>query len=476
MFDFQVFHVGVSDVGPELEILFPNVPFITIGNNQFLLTVDAVGLIIGYNLLGQKQNEEKVMIMKKGLVIVLILVSICSFLWAKGTAESAESNKEITVMVPPWAEPSPELLQEFVDETGISVVMNIVGWDDIRNKVAIAAVANTAPADVIEVDWSWTGEFGAADWFEPIELSDEEIADYLTLDSFTYDGKLIGLPYANDYRLGYYNTADFSAVGYEEAPDTWDEMIQALKEIKAAGIKDYPMAITLSATEAATTSFFWFTLSNFGPVFNEDFSLNEENALASMKLLKKLISEDGLIDPANINMKDIEVYEKFTTNSTSLMIGPTYFVGRIHNPELSNVVEESKPTLVPGNGDVKSASFALPEGIGVSKFSKNKEAAITFAKWYTSPEVQLSLYEENGNIPTRRSALQSLIDNGLLIDGDVMLEQGDYIVSPFPGGIPNWYAELSNVIYNNINKMAQGDISPEAAVETISARLDELRK
>ena len=414
---------------------------------------------------------------KRVVVIMMVLISLCSVIWASGVDETTESaKKEITVMVPPWAEPSAELLQEFEDETGISVVMNIVGWDDIRNKVAIAAVANTAPADVIEVDWSWTGEFGAADWFESIELTEEERADYLTLDSFTYDGKLIGLPYANDYRLGYFNTADFAAVGYDSAPSEWSDMIQALKDIKAAGIKEYPMAITLSATEAATTSFFWFTLSNFGSVFNSDFSLNKENVLASMKLLEKLISEDKLIDPANINMKDIEVYEKFTTDSTSFMIGPTYFVGRIHNPELSQVVDESKPTLVPGNGEVRSASFALPEGIGVSKFSEHKEEAIAFVKWYTSPDVQIALYGENGNIPTRRSALQSLIDEGLLIDGDIMLEQGDYIVSPFPGGIPNWYAELSNVIYNNINKMAQGDISPEKAVSNISNRLDELRK
>ena len=59
----------------------------------------------------------------------------------------------------PWAEPSPELLQEFTDESGIKVILNVVGWDDIRNKISIASVGQAAVADVVEVDWSWVGEF-----------------------------------------------------------------------------------------------------------------------------------------------------------------------------------------------------------------------------------------------------------------------------------------------------------------------------
>ena len=82
---------------------------------------------------------------------------------ASGQASEPESETaaggEITVMLPPWAEPSPELLQEFTDESGIKVILNVVGWDDIRNKISIASVGQAAVADVVEVDWSWVGEF-----------------------------------------------------------------------------------------------------------------------------------------------------------------------------------------------------------------------------------------------------------------------------------------------------------------------------
>lgn len=394
---------------------------------------------------------------------------------ASGNENTASAGGgEITVMVPPWAEPSAELLQSFTDETGIKVVMNIVGWDDIRNKVSIAAVGQTAPADVIEVDWSWVGEFGAADWFEPLELTQEEIDGMPTVKSFMYGDNILALPYANDFRLAYYNTEHFSKVGVNEAPKTWDEVIDACKKIKEQGICNYPLSMTLSATEAATTSLLWMTLSKYGDFFNEDFTPNKDNVLGALTFVNDLLNTDKLIDPASQNMKDIEVYGKLTAEAASMMVGPTYFIGLINNPEESQVVGKASAMLVPGNGTIKTATFALPEGIGVSKYSQNKQAAIQFVNWYTSPEVQVKMYGEKGNIPTRTEALQQLIDNGEIIGGEILIEQSGYIASPFPGGIPEWYSEMSNTIYNSVNQMVQGALTPEQAYENIEKKVAEL--
>lgn len=383
---------------------------------------------------------------------------------------------EITVMIPPWGEPPAEMLNSFTEESGIKVIMNIVGWDEIKNKVSIAAVGNKAAADVIEVDWSWVGEFGSADWFEPIVLTDDEKSAMPTVSSFQYGDSVIALPYANDYRLAYYNMEHFSSVGIETMPETWDEVIEACVEIKKAGIVEYPLTLTLSATEAATTSLLWMTLSNYGEFFNEDFSVNKENVLPSLQNINKLVNEDKLIDPASQNMKDIEVYGKLTSGDASFMVGPTYFIGQINNPELSSVVGKTAATLVPGNGEIKTATFALPEGVGISKYSENKDAALEFVKWYTSPEVQIELYSVLGNIPTQTSALESLIDDGIIEGGEVMIEQSSYIASPFPGGIPPWYPEMSNTIYNSVNQMVSGSLTPEEAYDNIEKKVSELSK
>lgn len=409
------------------------------------------------------------------ITLISVLVIGCSGSDDSETS-SSEGGKEITVMVPPWAEPSSELLESFTEETGIEVVMNIVGWDEIRNKVSIAAAGETAPADVMEVDWSWVGEFGAANWLEPLELSDEEIEGMPTVKSFMYGEEVVALPYANDFRIAYYNTEHFEQVGITEAPETWEEVLDACKKIKEKGICEHPLSMTVSATEAATTSLLWMTLSKYGDFFNDDFTVNKENVLGALTCVNDLVSKDKLIDPASANMKDIEVYSKLTSGDASMMVGPTYYIGLINNPDESQVVGKAKAMLVPGNGEIKTATFALPEGVGVSKYSENKEAATKFVNWYTSPETQIAMYGEKGNIPTRTEALQELIDDGSIVGGEVLIEQSGYIAAPFPGGIPEWYSEMSNTIYNSVNQMVQGAITPEDAYNTIETKVKELNQ
>ena len=73
-----------------------------------------------------------------------------------GTESTDEEDKggngggSITFMAPDWAIPADEQLKEFTDETGIEVVVNEVGWDDIRDKLVTAAAGGQAVADVVD--------------------------------------------------------------------------------------------------------------------------------------------------------------------------------------------------------------------------------------------------------------------------------------------------------------------------------------
>lgn len=390
------------------------------------------------------------------------------------TTNNDSETRQVTVMVPPWAEPSAELLAEFTAETGIEVTLNVVGWDEIRDKVSIAAIGKKAPADVIEVDWSWVGEFYSAGWLDPIEMSKDEKANIPTISSFIANDEVIAIPYANDYRMAYYNTEHFETVGVTEPPKNWEEVVAYGKKIKEAGLVEYPISITLSATEAATTSLIWLTLSRSGDMFNADGTLHKENVMSSLNFIKKLVTEDKLIDPAMSNMKDVEAYRSILTGSASYIVGPTYFIGLINDEDESQVVGKALPALVPGSNGTGSASFALPEAIGIPTYAENKEEAREFINWYTSDETQLKMYDEQGNIPTRTTALQRLIDEKDIIGGITLIKQSTYIQSPFPGGIPSYYSEMSNAIFNNVNSMVQGSITPEKAFDNMDKKIKEL--
>ena len=364
---------------------------------------------------------------------------------------------QITFMIPEWGVPSDKMLEEFTTDTGIKVNVETVAWDDIRNKISVAANGKKAPADVVEVDWSWVGEFDSAGWLEPITVDAETMKDMPSISSFKEGDKILGLPYANDFRIGYFNTEIYKKANLEE-PQTWDEVLSQMKTIKEKDIVEYPFTLPLNAGEGTTTAFLWLTFIRDGKVFNDDNTLVKENALSTLKFIEQA-NKDKLINPINTTAKDIDTYRQISSGEAAFMVGPTSFVGRVNDEKESSVVGEVMPILPPSASGKATKTMALVEGIGVTKYSENKEAAETFVKWYTSKESQAQLFEDNNTIPTRSSVLEELISTNKLKNTGAMLETSKLIESPFPNGVPKYYTEMSSAIFNAVNKMVLGQSS-----------------
>lgn len=419
--------------------------------------------------------------MKKKLISVLLTASMCMALAVGCGSQSSDEweaseegeSEKITFMVPDWGVPTDEQLAAFTEETGIEVEISEVGWDDIREKLGTAAAANECVADVVEVDWSWVGEFYAAGWLEPLEVSEEDKADMPTIDTFTIDDQVLAMPYANDYRLAYYNTEQFKAAGITEEPQTWDDVLEACRQLKSTGTVDYPFAIALNAEEKTATCLMWLAYTMNGVIWNDDGTFNEESVMEALKYMETLINEE-LVAPEDKTSSGMDAYMRICGGTASFLTGPTSFVSRSQNEELCSVVGQITPILVPGKDGKAAQTMPLPEAIGVNSLSENKEAAKTFIEWYTSADMQKQLNETNSAIPTRNSVLEELINDGTIQNSGAMLEQAKLVSSPFPNGVPSYYAEMSSAMYNAINKMARGELNAEEAYAEMSGALEEL--
>lgn len=420
--------------------------------------------------------------MKKRLLSALLCTAMIASILAgcSGSSEEASGGdaeesggSKITFMAPDWAIPSDEQLDAFTEDTGIEVEVSVVGWDDIREKLATAAAANESVADVVEVDWSWVGEFSAADWLEPIELSDEDKEDFLTLDTFTVDGKVLAVPYSNDYRLAFYNKEQFKAAGIENDPQTWDEVLEACRKLKSTGTVDYPFSVSLNAEEKASTGLMWTAFAMNGVVWNDDGTFNEESVKEALAFYETVIKEE-LVAPEDKTTSGMEAYMRLCAGTASYLVGPVSFVFQTQNEEDSSVVGQVEPVLVPGKDAKAKQTMALPEAFGITKTSENKEAARTFIEWYTSADMQKELNSTLGNLPTRNSVLEELVNDGSIENAGAMLEEAQLIASPFPNGVPSYYAEMSSAMYNAINKMALGELTADEAYEEMETALDTL--
>ena len=418
--------------------------------------------------------------MKKQIVSLLLVgVLTTSMLTGCGssstTSSSDSTSKEsgnsetITFMAPDWAIPSDEQLEAFTEETGINVEVSEVGWDDIREKLA---TSDGAAADVVEVDWSWVGEFKAAGWLDPIELSDEDKEDFLTLDTFTVDGEVLAVPYSNDYRLAYYNTEQFEAAGITEEPQTYSDVLEDAKKLKESGV-EYPLAICMNAEEKAATGLMWTAFQMNGIVWNEDGTFNQESIMDALNYYQEALDAE-LVAPEDKTASGKETYMRLTSGTASFMVGPTSYVSKTQNEEDSSVVGQVQPILCPGKDGKATKTMALPEALGVTSASEHKDAAKEFIEWYTSADMQKELNDTLGSIPTRNSVLTELVNDGTIAEAGAMLDEADLIESPFPNGVPSYYAEMSSAMYNAINKMALGEYTPEQAYEAMSSTLSEL--
>ncbi len=426
-------------------------------------------------------------ILKSTCILGLTLLSLTACSTNKEKAQEVGSNEAVEaqntnqtgealqVMLPEWAAPSDKLLQEFKSLSGVDVVVNKVDWDAIRDKIGIAASGGNAAADVVEVDWSWVGEFNSADWLEPIFVTDDQKKDMPTISSFSIGDKVLAIPYSNDYRIAYYNKNHFEAAGINEAPKTYDDIYKDMKAIKEKGIVEHPYPLVLTAEEKACTGLIWTAFTMNGKVFNDDDTLNEESVKDALKFYDKLIKDD-LVDPADKTANGIETYRRIATGSASFLTGPTSYISTVEDSEKSQVVGQIQAILMPGKTDTAKVTMALPEALGITKFSKNKDMARAFIDWYTSADVQKKLNEELGNLPTRNSVLEELINEGKIKNPGAMLEEAKLIASPFPNGVPVYYSEMSNAIYNAINGMALGNLNVDEAFEQMDTKIKEIIK
>ncbi|WP_025728236.1 ABC transporter substrate-binding protein [Atopobacter phocae] len=326
--------------------------------------------------------------MKKKNLLLIISLFLAIVLVGCSTESKQEANSnEISFMIPDWGAPTDDMLKEFKDETGITVNVIPTSWDDIRSKIATAAAGNQVAADVFEVDWSWLGEFRSADWLMPIEMSEEDIKDMPTLKSFSVDNEIYAIPYANDFRIAYFNEDMFKQVG-KEAPKSWDDLYEAAMLLKEKGIAKYPVGLPLRADESTTTTLMWLAYTRNNIFFNDDNTINEEALKDGLETIDQFVKA-GLIDPSNTEISGQQVYAKILNSEIAFMVGPSSYVTRVNDDSQSKVVGQVKPILLPGKTDTAQSTLPFAEAVGISKYTKNKEAAETFVKWYTSKKNQI---------------------------------------------------------------------------------------
>ncbi len=128
--------------------------------------------------------------------------------------------------------------EAFAADNGITVAVQEVPFDQIRDRLATAGPAGEGP-DIIIGAHDWLGQLATSGLVAPVDLG-AAAADFspVAIEAMSYDGQLYGVPYAIE-NIALIRNVDL----VPETPATFEELETVALGLVESGDADVPLAI-----------------------------------------------------------------------------------------------------------------------------------------------------------------------------------------------------------------------------------------
>jgi len=285
----------------------------------------------------------------------------------------------------------------FEEETGTSVEVVLKNFEDIRADF-LAQVPTGEGPDITVGAHDWLGELTTNGVVAPLELGDKAAEfETVSLEAFTQDGQVYGLPYAIENIALIRNTqlAD-------EAPATWDDAVAAGED---AGTK-FPILVQSDNDKGDPYTHNPFQTSFGAPVCeqNADGSYDPKLAMGGDEVIAfaKWLAKEG--EKGTKNLDTAITYDNataaFAKGESPFIVGGPWMLDTFKGMDLSI-------DPVPSAGGKAAQPFVGVQGFYISAQSQNALLANDFLTNYMSTdEAQTALYEAGNRPPALISAAE----------------------------------------------------------------------
>ncbi|KTR02659.1 extracellular solute-binding protein [Curtobacterium luteum] len=325
--------------------------------------------------------------------------------WASNQGTSLQNDKEVLTPV----------LEKFTKETGIKVNLQVIGWNDLQNKIQTAVTSGQGP-DVVNIGNTWATSLQATGAFQ--EFGDSEMKAIGGADKF---GKVAlstgGAPgktvtsvplYGLAYGL-YYNKQMFKDAGLE-APTTWEDLVTDAKKLTTGG----KYGFTIAGGSYTENSHFAFINSaqNGGEWFDKDGkpTFTQKANVDGIKRYLDLMQSDKVVNTSNAQYDNgTQAVSDFANKKAAMMLTQNNANSTITSNGMSKDDFGVVPFPAP-QGEKDIASFPAGINLSIFKNTKNKDGALKFVKYMTSADTQATLDEPYSALPVLASAADSVTD------------------------------------------------------------------
>ncbi|WP_169085259.1 extracellular solute-binding protein [Paenibacillus sp. PL91] len=319
-----------------------------------------------------------------------------------------------------------KILEDVVAKTqeeNKGLTFKLEGIDEIvnRDQKLKAEMAAGNPPDIFEV-------FGGADLnlyvkanrmldltpiIEELGLTDK----FASLDEFTVDGKVYGLPFGGYSEAIFYNKKIFSELGLE-IPTTWAQLLEVSEKIKAAGYTPFGLA----AKDGWVNGMLWNTVMErnvgidaFSKVVSGEAKWTDENFVKGFASYAELVDKDYFTKGA-LGLAYADQGAQLLSGKAAMVFTGTWDANRFSGDEAGDLKGQigyfAFPSIDGGAGDQTSINASYSNGFGFSANLDEDQVAAAkkfIANFYTE-EVQKRTLVEDKLLPSMKLSDLSGVD------------------------------------------------------------------
>ena len=419
--------------------------------------------------------------MKKVLVFFLALSCSLPALFASGSKDVGEDGVVLKALFMAQASYSEHNVTDMTADfmaanPGVKVQLEFVPYEELRNKTLLA-YGSQKGYDVTLTDDIWFTEFVSKGMIKDISAGvPQTYKDGVLQGAWNVtvkEGKYYGIPWILDTMYLFYNKQMLSEAGFSAPPKSISELAEMAKAIKAKGLVEYPIVLSLGQAEALICVYS-NVLEAVGGTFQDkmgNYNLATSGGVEALNYLL-MLKKDGLLNPSSLEYLEEDVRRVFSAGDAAFTLNWTYMYNLTKDPSESKVSEDFGMAVFPGKEGVKDyAAMSGSMGLSISSKTEQYDEAFKYILYLTSQEVQ-----------NKYSALQLPIWKTSYSDPEVKRGQEEIIaaaeialsiLNTRPND-PN-YQEISNIFQQSIQKALYGDATSEQALKEAIKKIKEIK-
>lgn len=339
-----------------------------------------------------------------------------------------------------------QLVAEFEKQNpDIKIVMDSVINDSYKEKIRVLVSSN----DIPDVFCSWSDSFafnlvksGRIQPLNDMLSKDKSFSDAFIksqVKSFTFGGKIYGLPLTMDAKVFVYNKDIFRKAGITKMPETYDDLLALFATLQKKG---YRVPVLEGLADPWTISHYLGSMLQLylpASVLDKDYqeATGEFTNPGYKVVLERFQKIADYMGPNATSMTHTDVRNYFAVGKLPVMYLETGEFKLIHdsNPKL-NYGYFAFPPFKDGKGELGLIEGA-PEGFMMSSTTKHPEAAERFIKFMFSKQ-QAQKFMKDIGVPVA-------INNALPSDGSSpWLTDAVDVMNKAKGMVP-WFDNAVNI-------------------------------